>query len=995
MAVDVSKIPNNNKFDPVREAILQLQSDITSGVAGVGSLNGLTGLLTIAGTSPITVTPSGTTITISLDSTISGDRTFSDNVIISGNLTVNGTTTTISTTELTVEDKNITIAYGSGSALAADGGGITIDGANATMLYAYSTDRMVFNKPVESTYFHGDGSNLTNITVSETDPIYTGSSWYTTTNNSTNWNTAYTYSQVGHLPLSGGTVSGNVAITGNLTVDTNTLFVDATNNRVGILTNTPDYGLDVQTTLRMRDVGQILSFDTTGAANSVQLYTANSYEFWIVNSRGNTSRLTLGNSNISLGTYGTSILHLDTANNRVGINTVAPSYTLDVNGSAAFRNTSYVINSALYSYDTTSGTYLQFYNNGVSGYLTMLGAQDLLLQTNGGNLAVGTTSATQKLEVNGVGLFTGTSLTGNTQTGVYIYDQNIYSLAGSSARPLNIFGQTLSFYTGTSYSQSVIIDADGQVGINEANPSALLHITNNETSDLTHLLLENTDAGTSQAPNLALYRNSSSPAANDALGNILFYGKNASGTQVPYAEIFSEIVDTTAGSHDGRLVFYNYINGSGDYSMVLSGRNLGIGLSSPATNLHVRNTGATALKLENFGTANWMLGVPSGQTYLAFDNVNNDLSAPKVVINSSGYLGLNTTSPSYLLDVNGSAAFRSSSYALDSTFYGYSSTGGVYLGLYGGTDGRGYLGTTASEDLVLNSTGGNVGIGTTPSTNLEVYDSANPTLRLQTTGTTNQGSIEFGDSADADVGIINYVHDTNKMRFFTNASEKVVITGDGFVGVGVQNPSYQLEVTRSASNLLASFYSTSNVSSFVNIGTSTNTLFANIGLTSDNGTAQIWNAGSTYVSYGGANSLNFYAPLGVSMAWHPNGAQNQMVLSTSGTLSVVGDIVGYSSSDKALKENIKPIEDALDKISKISGYEFDWNDKQDVYEGHDVGVIAQEIEDVLPEVVTTRDNGYKAVKYEKLAPLLIQAIKEQQELIEDLKAEIKHIKGLF
>ena len=58
------------------------------------------------------------------------------------------------------------------------------------------------------------------------------------------------------------------------------------------------------------------------------------------------------------------------------------------------------------------------------------------------------------------------------------------------------------------------------------------------------------------------------------------------------------------------------------------------------------------------------------------------------------------------------------------------------------------------------------------------------------------------------------------------------------------------------------------------------------------------------------------------------------------------------------------------------------------YEGHDVGVIAQEIEKVLPEVVTTRDNGYKAVKYEKIVPLLIQAIKEQQIMIEELKKKV-------
>ena len=61
--------------------------------------------------------------------------------------------------------------------------------------------------------------------------------------------------------------------------------------------------------------------------------------------------------------------------------------------------------------------------------------------------------------------------------------------------------------------------------------------------------------------------------------------------------------------------------------------------------------------------------------------------------------------------------------------------------------------------------------------------------------------------------------------------------------------------------------------------------------------------------------------------------------------------------------------------------------KQNVhsFEGHDVGVIAQEIEKVLPEVVTTRDNGYKAVKYEKIIPLLVEAIKELQAEVQELK----------
>jgi hypothetical protein len=108
----------------------------------------------------------------------------------------------------------------------------------------------------------------------------------------------------------------------------------------------------------------------------------------------------------------------------------------------------------------------------------------------------------------------------------------------------------------------------------------------------------------------------------------------------------------------------------------------------------------------------------------------------------------------------------------------------------------------------------------------------------------------------------------------------------------------------------------------------------------------------------------------------------------NGTLNATADVVAYFSSDKRLKDNLKPIENSLDKVSKLSGYEFDWNDKQKTYQGHDIGVVAQEVEEVLPELVATREDGYKAVKYEKIVPLLIEAIKEQQQQINELKEKL-------
>jgi hypothetical protein len=146
-----------------------------------------------------------------------------------------------------------------------------------------------------------------------------------------------------------------------------------------------------------------------------------------------------------------------------------------------------------------------------------------------------------------------------------------------------------------------------------------------------------------------------------------------------------------------------------------------------------------------------------------------------------------------------------------------------------------------------------------------------------------------------------------------------------------------------------------------------------------------------------------------------------------GNITAAYNIIAYAS-DRRLKENIKEIPNAIEKIKAIRGVTFDWNDISEENgfvperKYDDIGCIAQEVEAVLPHVVTlapfdrwkpdpgkdytdeeldekmdTSRSGenYLTIQYERMVPLLIQAIKEQQEMIETMKQEMSDLKKLI
>jgi len=109
------------------------------------------------------------------------------------------------------------------------------------------------------------------------------------------------------------------------------------------------------------------------------------------------------------------------------------------------------------------------------------------------------------------------------------------------------------------------------------------------------------------------------------------------------------------------------------------------------------------------------------------------------------------------------------------------------------------------------------------------------------------------------------------------------------------------------------------------------------------------------------------------------------VTTVTGEIRSCADIVAYSTSDCNLKSNLNKICNTQSIINGLSGYSFDWNDKSDK-EGSDLGLMAQDVQMVLPSIVKERDNGYLAVDYIKLIPVLIEEVKRLSAEVEELKS---------
>ena len=248
--------------------------------------------------------------------------------------------------------------------------------------------------------------------------------------------------------------------------------------------------------------------------------------------------------------------------------------------------------------------------------------------------------------------------------------------------------------------------------------------------------------------------------------------------------------------------------------------------------------------------------------------------------------------------------------------------------------------TVDTNTLYVDSTNNRVGIGTSsPETNYKLdvagwgtftHPSGDCVLKMQTGNTTGGSFLYFGDTADEDVGVVGYVHSSDHMYFRTNAAERMRLDASG--------------------NLL-------------------------VGTTSSYGTnPKITVAGGVTISTNSSNYRNIYQSSDTNLYF--NNGTNQAYLSSAGSWT--------NASDARLKTNIRNIEYGLNTVLATQPRHYERIDVNGTY----IGFVAQELQDVIPEVVSGDPETQLGVDYGALVAVAFKAIQEQQAMIEALETRI-------
>jgi hypothetical protein len=618
-----------------------------------------------------------------------------------------------------------------------------------------------------------------------------------------------------------------------------------------------------------------------------------------------------------------------------------------------------------------------------------------------GNLFVGGTTGNGRITARGAGT------TGST----YSFEA---ATSGGATRFIVADNGESSFYNSSS-ALSMRIDSSGNVGIGTATPDVFGRFYTRSVGI--------NSSGTSM-----LQINGTTYGGIDL-------GFNGTRTATMLAEtggLFIQTVTAAAMSLGTNGLERMRIDTSG---------NVGIGTSSPADKLTVNGfitttagaysstNGGNAVKLGAAGQMNFGAG---GSDLILATNAGNirfgdwNTNTERMRIDSSGNVGIGTSSPGAKLDVNGGNANtevrfnyadntpgRTVTLRMASTSNASYTGAGAYMQAiqgagvdvyslaFGTTQGS----TSATERMRIDSSG-NVGIGTaSPGGGVNdrlVTASGSSSAAFQANG----GSVttQFG-STSAGWGLVN-VTSNNPLLFSTNNTERMRIDGSGNVGIGTSSPTQRIDVVTSVSGNLASFRTTAGGGQGILLGVDTTnslTQFKNntgggygMAFYSGGGSSEsmrIDNNGNLLVgttTAGGKLCLQV-APTGTGIVqrWASSGGTAEYFEVNSvnvGSITTTTTATAYvTSSDVRLKHDIIDAPDAASLIDALQVRSFKWNadNSEQRY-----GFVAQELVTVAPEAVSQPEDpdDMMGVDYSKLVPMLVKEI-------QSLRARVAQLEG--
>ena len=614
----------------------------------------------------------------------------------------------------------------------------------------------------------------------------------------------------------------------------------------------------------------------------------------------------------------------------------------------------------------------------------------------GGTGANGASAARSNLsvpDVTGVGA-TGVwpiSIAGNAATATALATPRNFSIAGSSGLIASALAFDGTANIALALSGTLALANGGTGGTTAA--AARTNLGSTTVGDSLFIAATASAARTTLGATVigeALFTAATTAAARTALGLGSMSTQDANNVAITGGTI-SGVTFTGTGSSQWQ-------DGAGG-TIYYSGGHVGVGTSTPASPLHVADTAGTAFDvvamLQGFtGQTTTITGnsVISGSSQLYLNGANfldaQTGGISRLRIDNSGNVGIGTTSPAQKLSVAGAIATQFALGSGDAVFIGNDSklvdidavnTAGLY-GVQDTTVGSLKLGSGGG---IISGNSGNIGIGTTtPSYKLDVVGNGAYNQSIYSRAT-DGGLTRFGiQNTNRHWTISNYGSSITPNGLFAIADEtasavRMAIDQSGNVGIGTTNPVTTFDVLNAAAaNNAAVRPVYIRAGADATLG-SMNLLIGMVPSASGGNRYAFIGAGDSgamrplILNYNGVGS---YGNVGIGTT-----APTQL-LHVNGTAYATTFL---HTSDRRLKTDISSITTATELTAKLRGVHFKW--KKDGMPAY--GVIAQEVEAVMPDAVTTNADGTKAVDYDQLIPVLIESVKALQVEVDALKRE--------